>query len=574
MNEIIPYGSAESTTRASDGLLPEVPRRHGGQSVFTGQVFGFFPLEPIGDSAPYSALSFQAPHTECVFLPFNARFNGLRVGSTRGSGKSTFLGRYLAFSDFCLGMPLVVLDPIGETIDRFFAALGTLPRKIQEKAWERVLYVDVGGVYDHVVPLPSYYRLGNESWETIAARPPDVIYLTDPDLGDAPVQGRNAVQHIGETIGVILGALGCQITEADSLLLNPKLWLPQIQQVAEKSPEVLRAFETLVSFPKNIVSFIAKTDIFRFDPAMRAMFGAGRPGIDWHHVIEGRKAVLFDFRHIHNIERRRFTMAWVHHYFQEFIRHRGPGYQHVPVSLIIDEFAALPPINLRGAELFATEFRNFVDQRMRNHRIWLTVAHQELYQLPDGLQRTLLGLGNQMQGTTTDPDAALRLARQFCDFNPYQLKKVETVYGSMDGLPIAIDERTIEFTLDEQEYMYGKQFRQLGRFQFLVKIASGEGDPRGTLQWFSLPAPAPHTYPSDRQLEDVRRELMQRHGRPIKEVLAEIEARLAAVLSQQRQQPDRHKRYHRKGPRSNNERRQLPAFGEKAATAQAHSPAS
>ena len=80
--------------------------------------------------------------------------------------------------------------------------------------------------------------------------------------------------------------------------------------------------------------------MFLLEPTMEAIFGAESPGIDWSHVVEKRMAVLLDFRHVLDIERRRFMMVWSFNYLLDFVKHRGAG-RHRPIGLIIDELTSL-----------------------------------------------------------------------------------------------------------------------------------------------------------------------------------------------------------------------------------------
>ena len=42
-----------------------------------------------------------------------------------------------------------------------------------------------------------------------------------------------------------------------------------------------------------------------------------------------------------------------------------------------------------------------------------------------------MGMGNQIIGQLSSPDDAVRVARQFMRYDPYKLKKVENVWGTI-----------------------------------------------------------------------------------------------------------------------------------------------
>src|SRR5260221_24137 len=75
----------------------------------------------------------------------SARFNGIHVMGGPGSGKSRLNGRGVAFIDFLRGVPVVIFDPTGGTIDNFLDRLLRLPASYQEQLWQRVIYVDMSG---------------------------------------------------------------------------------------------------------------------------------------------------------------------------------------------------------------------------------------------------------------------------------------------------------------------------------------------------------------------------------------------------------------------------------------------
>ena len=295
-----------------------------------------------------SSYSPPAPYEKLVWITDGARSMGIHIQAGRGSGKSRLMGRIIAFLDFLRGVPLVILDPHGPNIDNFMDKIMRLDRPVQERLWRRVLYVDMSGQSGHVVPFPLYYRLGGESLYTISQRYLDVLRRLDPFLQTASVEGWNPLWRAGTYAGMILAALGYQITEAGDLLAHPGGWLRRFESMLEVRQELWPAiayFEELADLShsqrtRRTESFANKIALFSLDPSMRAMFGGSPPGIDWNKVVEDRLAVLLDFRHEHDLERRRFKMLWALHYALEFIKHRGAG-RHRPLSLVIDELEAL-----------------------------------------------------------------------------------------------------------------------------------------------------------------------------------------------------------------------------------------
>ena len=463
-----------------------------------------------------------------------ARSMGIRLVAGKGSGKSRLMGRVIAYLDFLRGVPQVILDPVGGTIDNFLDRLTLLPRTHQERLWRRVKYVDMSGRSGYVVPMPLYYRLGGESLSEIAGRYLQAVRRIDPFLQTASIEGWNALWRVGTYAGMVLAALGHQITEVESLLNLPELWEERMERARRRYPELAPAVDFFAREYKSwgpntrdrrTASFRTKAALFLLDPTMRAMFGAPAPGIDWQEVEEEGAIVLLDFRREHDLERRRFKMYWAFAQFLEYIKHRGPG-RHRPIGLIIDELAALASQEALGSSVFAADLDEFINVIARNYMVWPTVAHQELWQVGERLQKTLATMGTQIIGVTSDPESAVMMARQHFRYDPYRVKKVERVWMSdmMFGAYV-VDHRTVEFTPEEQMIMASQAFMDLGRFRFLVRPAPGEGNVTGKLRAVSIADVDRGLYPDGALVAAAREQLVKRSGRPVESILAQIEAR-------------------------------------------------
>lgn len=475
-----------------------------------------------------------------LWLPDRARNMGIHIMAGKGSGKSRLMGRMIAWLDFLRRIPLVIFDPHGPTIDNFLDKLIRLPKELQEPLWQRVFYVDMSGRYGRVVPFPLYYRFGGEGIYEISQRYLDVVRKLDPNLQSASIEGWNPLWRIGTSAGLILTAIGSQITEAEDLVRNSMAWRREFDRALQTNPEVQPAVDFFEEFSewkeelrsRKSDSFLNKVSLFTFDPSMKAMFGADQAGIDWKRIISGKYAVLLDFRGEQDLERRRFKMVWAFNYFLSFIKDRGAG-RHRPVSLIVDELTSLFASSTLTTDIFASELDELINVLARNYMVWLTLAHQELFQLDERAQNVLMAMGTQMLGVTSDRSAALALARQFFRYDAYRVKKYEPMYGSTFGMPTILDYRTVEFTMEEQAILNSYQFSDQGRFHFLVRTAAREGDITGALRPISLAHFDEDIYPNEELVAQAREILMERRGRPIREILSEIKARRTArqVLS-------------------------------------------
>jgi hypothetical protein len=267
-----------------------------------------------------------------------------------------------------------------------------------------------------------------------------------------------------------------------------------------------------------------KIALFTFDSITKAIVGASQPGIVWDDVIKNRMIVLLDFRYLKGRVRRQFFMEWALQYFLAFVLHRGPG-RKLPISLIIDELTALFAVQSTDPDLFLAELDNLINVISRQYSLWLTVCHQEHFQLPETVNKSLMGLGTQILGVTRDRDASKELSEYFYRYKPYWVKKYEPIWMSNMLGAYVVDHRRVEFTLEEQILLNSYRFTDLKLFEFLFSPAIEEGSVSTELQKLSIEWFDRGLYPQDNILEDARRRLMKRSGRLVEEVLSEIEQR-------------------------------------------------
>ena len=266
------------------------------------------------------------PSNSLLWLSRSALANGIRISGGAGSGKSVLAAR-IVFNHFLRGIPTVILDPHGGTIDYFLADVwkwgksGQISKAEQQRLWQRIVYVDMSGKSGRVHTFPLYYRLGNESLHEISQRYLSTIARLDPTLKTASIEGFNALDSVLTPAGMIMAALDLQVTEIADLLHSPNagLWKARFAKAMARYPEA----QSAVNFFKQeyfqwkrderrrkIGSAMVKLNPFRYSPVMRAIYGAGQPSIDWQDVIDNDKIVCLDFRGVLNAEARRFGLLW------------------------------------------------------------------------------------------------------------------------------------------------------------------------------------------------------------------------------------------------------------------------
>jgi hypothetical protein len=429
-------------------------------------------------------------------LSRSARSMGIYLLAGRGTGKSRLLGRKIAMEDYLAGFPQVIFDPVGATIDNFLDAvtgfLQYIPADERHLFWDRITYVDMSGKDGIVVPFPLYYKLGTErSLLEIAERYLQTIIKSNPDLFHAQVLGWPPLHRIGDYSGIVLAALGYQITEAEDLLENPEAWeaAGRFAQAEQVSPEAKRA----VSYFRNkyipmreadrarvTTPFLDKIFTFSLDDTFRAMFGAKEPGINWDDVVRKKQTILLDFRREQDEEMRRFKMLWTFDYLYSWIKTRGRQ-DREPFGIIIDEFAHMTQQVVNATNPLAQDLDTFINVYMRQHTIWFTAAHQELYQIDEQLRNTLLSLGTYILGSTSSMASARELADALFSRDPWWVKYWRPVFpsvppsarGKLEAYQPLLEPEFMP--LEEQTELFAQRTKGLGRFQFLLRPAIAEG---------------------------------------------------------------------------------------------------
>jgi hypothetical protein len=238
--------------------------------------------------------------------------------------------------------------------------------------------------------------------------------------------------------------------------------------------------------------------------------------------------VLLDFRDETSSDRRRFKMLWTFHSFLAFIKQRGAG-RHRPIGLIIDELTALYNFAAQGgSSIFATALDELINVLARNYRVWLTLCHQEFFQVDNKTRKTLMGMGTKIVGVTQDMEAALILAQELIPYDPRRIKRYEPVFAGLQG--DLRDLRPIEWAVAEQQLVAAQLFTRLRPFHFLVKPAVAEGNVTGHLVPMSIANFEPGVWVDESQVRMLREQLRIQGGHPLAALLEQVAARQSQRL--------------------------------------------
>ncbi len=478
------------------------------------------------------------------WLPTNALSMGINCVGGKGVGKSKWLARCLLWQNLVQGVPTVLWDCVGGCIDQLLTKVTEFPKEVQVKLWPRLTYVNMAGAYGQVVPFPIVYRLPDEPLAAVADRYVDAIRRTDAALAGASIEGLNALSRVAIPTIMLLAALDEPITSAISLLDDPQEWEREgrFEQAVSRYPEAVPAaafFQEYLSWSeqtraRNTLSLRAKLATFTYNPSVRALYGGNAQyRLDWDQVVRERRVVLLDFRHIYAQDERRFALMWSLLGLLDWVRHRGPGHHHdthPPLSIVIDELAAMLNVDPSAADLMAADVDSLLNVLARNYNLRPCVAYQAPSQFDPKIQRALFGCGTQIVGAVSNIDDALILARNLFTLDVHKVKRYEPVYSSYQGVSEVIDHRAVDYTVEEQQLVQAYRIKNQLPFHFLARIARREGDTTAPIRGISIANFDPGRYANEELAEQARTILSKRSGVRITDVLAEMQARQKLLL--------------------------------------------
>jgi hypothetical protein len=192
--------------------------------------------------------------------------------------------------------------------------------------------------------------------------------------------------------------------------------------------------------------------------------------------------------------------------------------------------------------VIAEKFRQLIEQNMRNNRVYLILATQDMKQIPTEMLTACLNLKNFLFGSQADPATARYLADRFMVRDPWRVKYWERVWASeTHSAPRApsytthfvIDHRPIFMPLEEQNYLDSRDFMNLRKGEWLFAESIGEGEIATSVRKIISPSLFAGPFVSENKdlLQQLRLYLTRRDGVPLESVLAEIETQQLPVMS-------------------------------------------
>lgn len=277
-------------------------------------------------------------------------------------------------------------------------------------------------------------------------------------------------------------------------------------------------------------AYLAKLGEFTRDPLLVAQFGAMEPHFRFEEVEEHHLAVLINLGGEPSPELRRLKMLWLYLYLMEYVARRDkvvPDVRAWPLSIFIDELTFILGKPGDPNDPLAQDLERLLNLYSRNNNLWVCLTLQEMYQVSEQLQKTLMTLGTQIIGQTTDDETALAFARRFNRYEPLKVKKYEDQWATdiETGEDYIRSKKPIELTSAEQERINADKYKKLSTLRFMVGVSPREGTPATDLSLVDLNDFEQGAYPVLPVVREAQAYFMQRDGKRVVDVLAGIAKR-------------------------------------------------
>jgi hypothetical protein len=473
------------------------------------------------------------------------------------------------------------LIPSGRFLRHFSFALpaflSEFPTGDDGLLWRRLRYIPLGDEH-FVTRFPIYYQRDGESLFDAGNRLITVLERANPQLVSQSPLTWPAARRLALNAGMLLTALGYQLTEVEDLLFHTTERDKRFDEAIRRNPQAKDAVSYFRDFylmlPRSEQRRLAGTfldQVFPLtsDPKLRAVFsGSSTPGIAWEEVEANPQLVIINCKGITDPASRRFALHWIVESLSGHLK--GRGRRNTPFVVTIDEFANLTAAGSDDNKPLAELFDELLAQYARNNRIFVTIAFQSLDQVDTRLQQTLLRLGTLITGRAGSLREARVIADRLFKKDIYRVQHYRKVWGKVDPPPFIrgyglvepvpdarrmspdypyyiLDAEPEHMSLENQTEDAAGMIQKLGALEFLCRPAISEGAVGEDVVSLALagaitdPDTGEDIFPdpeSDHALiARIQQQLAARSGVPIADILKEQEARLTDGISRKPPQP-------------------------------------
>lgn len=440
-----------------------------------------------------------------------------------GVGKTVALARCMV--DHLISHPeeaMVSVDANQNFTDAFMKIVLSLPREVRDSLIKRMIYDELGHP-EWVLTLPEFHESYEVPFEKQVQRASQNLEVINPELiAETPVMGGISVKQYGREIFRLICAIKneyggtWQITEAKQLLTDRKLlawalknygghagsakWFLENKYIHLKADEQDKRVMGLISVLDDIEA-----------PEIRPRLGYHRPSYTMPDIVNDGRILLINGHRVNDQER---TLAYliiqVKSLLMNEISKRLPNNPaDQPVTLLLDEVPAIVDLAGMAKELsrFSTYFRSRLFQPV--------IVAQELTQFSKELRPHIWGYANVICFSMLNFDDRVEIAQQLFPYIPNTVKASAKTASSQDI-----------YEPDRGQYLQiANKILSLKHRECIVRRQNSEADPEKHILWVKRTKDAPMNA-SDKEVQDLKDELLAKYGERVDEVTASINRRI------------------------------------------------
>jgi hypothetical protein len=450
------------------------------------------------------------------------RLNELWLGRP-ATGKTAALARQMV--DHLVAHPeeaMVSFDGSQSFTDTFLKIVLSQPKPVRDALLKRIIYDELGHP-EWVLTLPEFHESYEVPFEKQIQRATQNLEALNPELiTQTPVIGGLSVHHYGRElfrlITCIKNDLGgtWQITEAKRLLTDRKLlswalknyghlagnakWFLEEKYMKLKADEADMRVLGLISVLDDIEA-----------PEIRPRVGFHRPSYTIPDIIRNGKSLLVNAIRVNDQDR---TLAQLLIHVKSLVMNeiskRTPDNPFdFPFTLLLDELPSL----LDYADMQKTIMR--AGTYYRSRKLQTCIVAQELSQFPPELLPHIWGYANITCFSLLNADDAYELAKQLFPYIPNTVKAKGKTDSSQDI-----------YEPDRGQYLQiANQIRNLKHRECIARRQISQTESERYVLWVKRTKDALMTA-SDREVQELKDELLQKYGERVNEVTAAINRRI------------------------------------------------
>jgi hypothetical protein len=440
----------------------------------------------------------------------------IHIAGEPKTGK-TRLGAWIGYHDTLQGLPFVAIDGNGgltNDIISLYLKNGSL------EVLPRIVLISFESDLVHCLPLFDYSQ--NLKPSEYADHLAEVIYRITEGYKGVAYRMQEQIQKSTTLVchAAQISGIPFQISEVSRFFDTPTYhdFRHKVYGITRREyADVVRFYEHVwekLSPTKQydeIGSFLNKLSPFLVDYHLRATVAGGTPTINFQQVEDQRLIVLFDLSALTDPGKEIMTSLLIQKLKNHIFGNAG---RKVPFVIMIDELHSI--LQFEGIRADIQAFQS----RARAFNLWFTVIHQNMHQLDPEVRATLWSMGTQFVMRQNNFNDAVDTVQNLLDYVPEAYKEVGAHEREFVVPP---NEQVIREAnrLQSAPNRVGVFKRHVKSYDFRRRLV----EDRRVGEWAKVPNISTDGVSED-DVKMVKQFSLRRWGRPIDEVLEEIDGRI------------------------------------------------